>query len=290
MIQDGHRPEIDTRGVHTVFGTVFNIQRCSIHDGPGIRTTVFLKGCPLRCGWCHNPESRDPRPQVAVDEDRCLGCDPCAGDRVEACPSGAREVTGRTWSVQEVIAAVETDRVFYDSSGGGVTFSGGEPLSQPEFLIACLRECRERGLQTAVDTCGWAPADAIDQVAGIADLFLYDLKLLDPERHVAHTGVDNRPILDNLRRLCARGADVRIRVPLVADVTDDADNLDAIAAFVSDLPGPPPVRLLPYHALANGKARRLGLSVEDFCAPPAHRIEAALARLRTRGLVVQAGG
>ena len=263
-------------------GRVFNIQRCSVHDGPGIRTTVFLKGCPLSCSWCHNPEGIDEAPVLMINADRCLACGACSeacpvekggaapagqlwdrgactlcGSCVEACPADARELAGRDWSVDELVDELERDRVFFDTSGGGVTFSGGEPLAQAGFLSDCLRECRRRGLHTTVDTCGLAPRETLLEVAQRADLVLYDLKHMDPVRHRSETGADNRLILDNMRALSESDVDVWIRVPLIPGFNDDAANIEATGAFLESLPRRHRVFVLPYHGIANGKRSRL---------------------------------
>lgn len=263
-------------------GRIFNLQRCSVHDGPGIRTTVFLKGCPLSCSWCHNPEGIDEAPVLMISADRCLSCGACSevcpvekdgavpagqlwdrsactrcGSCVEVCPADARELAGQNFSVCELVDELERDRVFFESSGGGVTFSGGEPLAQAGFLGDCLRECRRRGLHTTVDTCGLAPRETLLEVARRADLLLYDLKHMDPVRHRSETGVDNRLILDNLRVLSESDVDVWIRVPLIPGFNDDAANIEATGAFLEGLPRSHRVFVLPYHGIANGKRSRL---------------------------------
>ncbi|MCU0305526.1 MAG: glycyl-radical enzyme activating protein [Thermoanaerobaculales bacterium] len=314
-MSDAARPAADPGHAHGV--AVFNIQRCSVHDGPGIRTTVFLKGCPLRCDWCHNPESLDGEPEVAISGERCIACGACVdacpesggvrpargpdwddgtcrrcGACAEACPGEARELIGEPRAVAELVAELERDRPFFDASGGGVTFSGGEPLCHPSFLAACLEACRERGLHTAVDTSGFAPARVMREIARRADVLLYDLKHLDPEAHRRHTGVDNAVILDNLRELSAGGAELWIRFPLVPGFNDDPDHLDALAAFVGSLPGRHPVFVLPYHAAGADKWRRLGKPgppVEH--RPPTDAELAAVAeRLRSHDLDVRLTG
>jgi pyruvate formate lyase activating enzyme len=298
----------------SVRGTVFNIQRCSVHDGPGIRTTVFLKGCSLSCAWCHNPESRDPRPELALDLDRCIGCEACreacpnavdgqlpgldrsrcerCGACVEACPSSARTMIGNHWGVDELASEVEKDRPFFDRSGGGVTFSGGEPLAQADFLLGCLEACRARGMHTAVDTTGFTEPATVVAVSELTDLFLYDLKLVDPVRHRRHTGVDNAGILTNLRLLSSRGARIWVRLPLIPDVNDDDDNIDATARVVESLPGTHAVHVLPYHDTAAGKLGRLGAvgGNSPLSTPAPQRVAAVADRLRVRGIEVVIGG
>lgn len=286
--------------------------RFSVHDGPGIRTTVFLKGCPLACRWCHNPESQSFHPQLIRMEERCLRCGECVpvcperaaegsmgvpakcracGACVEACVAGAREITGRRMSVAAVVAEVERDVVFYEESGGGVTVSGGEPLAQPEFTAALLAACRALGIHTALDTCGMASAETLLRAAANADLVLYDLKLLDPARHTEYTGVSNAPILRNLEALAAAGRNVTVRFPLIPSVNDGEDELAAMAAFLVRA-GVRRLDLLPYHRIGADKYRRLGkpYTMEGVAEPTAAQVEAAAGRLRREGLTVRIGG
>jgi pyruvate formate lyase activating enzyme len=298
-------------------GVVFDIQRYSTRDGPGIRTTVFLKGCPASCPWCHNPESWSTAPQVMVLERRCLGCGTClevcphgalthAGARpgdnggpctlcgtcIEACPPDARHLAGREMDVDEVLAEVLRDRVFYEESDGGVTFSGGEPLLQHAFLTEALSACRAAGLHTAVDTSGYAPQAHLLALAPLVDLFLYDLKLMDAERHRALIGVPNAPILDNLRALGAVHGAIRVRIPIVPGFNDDEADLEAAARFASGVPGVQAVELLPYHRAGAQKFERLGRSyrLADVASPPRERVEQLAELFRAQGLATTTGG
>lgn len=284
-----------TAGGMGTTGTVFNVQRGSFHDGPGIRTTVFLKGCPLRCPWCHNPEGISPAPEVLVSDARCLACQSCAAACprpegplpaggalgregclacracVEACPSAAREVAGRTASVAEIVAEVLRDRPAYEESGGGVTFSGGEPLAQPAFLLAALDACRKEGLHAAVDTCGFAPRETVLAAAARADLVLWDVKSLDAGRHLALTGVALAPILENLDAVSRTGVPVWLRIPVIPGVNEDDESMAAAVALAARTPSVRRVSLLPYHRTASGKRARLGRadSPSDVEAPAA---------------------
>jgi pyruvate formate lyase activating enzyme len=289
---------------------VFNVQRFSLHDGPGIRTTVFLKGCPARCLWCHNPESQSFAPEVLVVETRCVSCGTCAavcahgapppgsalctacGACVLACPAGARQLAGHETTVDAVMEEVLRDRVFYEESGGGVTFSGGEPLAQPEFLAALLAACRAASLHTAVDTCGFSPRERLLSLAPLVDLFLFDVKLVDDARHRVFTGLPAAPILDNLRALEAVHANVWVRVPVVPGHTDAEADIAATADLVAGLPGIRRVSLLPYHRTGGAKARRLGRDdvLGALSPPPPQRLETLAGLFRERGLNVQIGG
>lgn len=279
-------------------GMVFNLQRFSLQDGPGLRSTVFLKGCPLACAWCHNPESRAPAPQILRQEARCMACGRCEDGTaptladVAACPTGALQVAGRAWTVEELTEVLLRDRIFFDESGGGVTFSGGEPLAQPGFLCEALERLREEGVSTALDTCGHAPWEDLQAAAVRADLVLYDLKLMDEDRHRRATGVSNRTILDNLRALAAVHNRIWIRVPVVPGINDDAANLDATADFLAPLAGVRQVDLLPYHPTGEAKYGRVGLpcATGGLASPDPAALDAAAARFRDRGLNTCIGG
>ncbi|MBC7226524.1 MAG: glycyl-radical enzyme activating protein [Thermoflexales bacterium] len=264
-------------------GITFNIQRFSTEDGPGIRTTVFLKGCPLRCAWCHNPEGLSPRPELVWYDVRCIGARDClracpvgaleltpAGMRIDrerctvcgecarACPAAALEVIGREWTPEALFAEIEKDRVFYETSGGGVTFSGGEPMRQSDFVREVARLCREAGISVALDTCGAAPWERYEEVLPFMDLVLYDLKIWDPDRHRAATGVDNARILENARRIAAAGHPMWIRTPVIPSYTADEANIAALAAFIADeLPSVQRWDLLAYTNLGQPKYHRL---------------------------------
>ncbi len=276
----------------TPTGLTFNVQRFSTEDGPGIRTTVFLKGCPLRCAWCHNPEGLEPNADLVWYDMRCIAAREClsacpkgaleltpAGMRIEraicdgcgacaaACPAGALEVIGRRWSVQELLVEVCKDQVFYETSGGGVTFGGGEPLLQADFLAALLPHCKEAGLHVALDTCGALPWERYERVLPWVDLVLYDLKVMDSARHRAATGVPNERILANARTLAERGVALWIRTPVIPGYTADLDNIRAIGEFIRrHLPTVERWDLLAYTNLGRPKYHRLGrpYALEDM--------------------------
>jgi pyruvate formate lyase activating enzyme len=263
---------------------IFDIKRYAINDGPGIRMTIFTKGCPLSCAWCHNPESISPHAQKMYTADKCIGCNACVdacpenaceltplgivtdaelcnlcGICAEVCPTKATEMSGQTMSKDEIMKKIENERVFFDQSGGGVTFSGGEPLQHADFLIDLLDECGERGIHRTVDTTGLTTAETLLKVASRTDHFLYDLKLMDSSKHKAWTGVPNEKILENLQTLSATGAMINIRIPLVKGVNADEENIRQTAAFVANLTGEKKtVNLLPYHNIAARKYQKLG--------------------------------
>lgn len=259
-------------------GTIFDIKKFAIHDGPGIRTTVFLKGCPLDCWWCHNPEGRHPEPEPMRTGQR--------GDMLgDAVPVGTH------MSVDVVMTEIKKDQLFYDESGGGVTFSGGEPLMQPDFLAALLNGCRRQGIHTALDTTGYATPEIMAQIAYLVDLFLYDLKIMDDIQHQSYTGVSNVGILANLRYLAKIGCKVIIRFPLIPQINDTSENLAQMGAFLTDL-GLQHIDLLPFHDIHRQKYHRLGQSDRlGNLQPPG---EAAIAHVKayfeSSGFTVQVGG
>ena len=245
-------------------GIIFDIKRFSVNDGPGIRTTVFFKGCPLTCVWCHNPESKSVDFQE-IEIIRKL-------DGKEYC---RKEIVGRSVTVQQVMQEIEKESVFYETSGGGVTFSGGEPLMQPEFLSLLLDRCRESEFHTCLDTSGHCDTALFKKFIPKTDLFLFDIKILDPEKHFQYTGVDNKLILDNLLQLDRSGHDYIIRMPIIPGVNDDRANIDAMKALLRQLNNPArEIHLLPYHPLAKNKLRRLGM--EDKMDPSVEKIEPKL--------------
>jgi len=289
-----------------VKGLIFNIMRYSISDGPGIRTTVFLKGCPLSCLWCHNPEGQSPKRELIIRGDRCIHCGAClaccpvaggedscrlCGKCAEVCCSGARELVGREPTVPEVMAEIKKDIIFYDESGGGVTFSGGEPLFQGDFLLALLQACEEQRIHTAVDTTGFAPFTVLAAVSQYTDLFLYDLKLMDNSEHLKYTGVPNGGILSNLTRLAQRHQNIAVRVPIIPGITDIPGNLEAMAAFLKPIPIRQ-VELLPYHNTAASKYQRLGqvYPLAALASPTPEKMEEAAAYFAASGHKIIIGG
>jgi len=263
-------------------GLVFSIQRYSTEDGPGIRTTVFMKGCPLRCMWCHNPEGQEFSPQIAFNDSRCIGCKGCVdacpqgaiiitadgsrtdrgkcqncGKCADMCPTGARELIGKYMTAKEVFSEVERDKLFYRSSGGGVTVGGGEPTMQPRFLVEFLRKCHEQGIHTALDTSGYVKWKEMEEILKYVDLVLYDIKQMDPAKHVEYTGVSNKLILENARKISGKGISMIIRVPVIPRYTDGEDNIRDVMEFACILESVVKVDLLPFHRLGEPKYRKL---------------------------------
>ncbi|GAB4525507.1 MAG: glycyl-radical enzyme activating protein [Anaerolineae bacterium] len=307
-------------------GLIFDIQRFSVHDGPGIRTTVFFKGCSLRCFWCHNPEGLRAQREIRFVPDRCIVCGACVtvcpegahvlaqgrhiyyrercrqcGQCVETCYAEALQQVGRLATVEEVVQDILSDRAFYDTSGGGVTLSGGEPVLQPEFAAAILARCREERIHTAIETAGHYPWEQLARLLPLLDLVIMDLKHIDPGKHRWATGASNERILANARLLAQSGANVLFRVPVIPTVNDTPEEIGAIAAFVRDLsgerrngasaPGPIPLELLPFHRLAASKYRSLGMRYEadELTSIPRERLDALAeaARSHHEAVIVQ---
>ena len=273
---------------------IFDIQKFSVHDGPGIRTTVFFKGCPLKCLWCSNPESQSPKPQLMYFEDRCTHCYQCieacplqaisrdgegrlehdrqacnaCGDCLEECLTDAIAISGREMTVEEIGHTVEKDMSYYRTSGGGVTLSGGEPLSQPEALLELLPKLREMGIHTCLDTCGFADWDILEEVVQHADLVLMDIKHMDTKIHKKLTGVSNERILKNTKKIADLGVPVIIRVPLLPGLNDSDENISQLGRFMKDF-SLQRVDLLPYHRFSLSKHKALGLTylLDDVSDP-----------------------
>ncbi len=258
-------------------GMIFKIKKYAIHDGPGIRTTVFLKGCPLSCWWCHNPEGRAFEPQVLKAVDGQSFKDETAGQKVSA---------------DEIIQEIEKDTIFYDESNGGATFSGGEPLSQPDFLMALLKKCRDREIHTAIDTTGFAAPDVFENAVNLANLVLFDLKLVDEAAHQRFTGVSNKIISQNLDLAAASKTPLRIRVPIIPGITDTRDNIKAISHHLRSLPDVNRIDILPFHRIAEKKYERLGMvnKMTDYRPPTQKTMDEIKDIFESSGFKVHIGG
>ena len=245
--------------------TCFNIMRYSIHDGPGIRTTVFFKGCPLSCKWCHNPESFDQKPQQIFNSQKCIKCGYCDTKPKgvgENCPTGARETIGYEISVPELMTEINKDLLFYEQSGGGVTFSGGEPLYQAEFLLEVLTKCKEDYINTAIDTSGYCDTETMLKAAETANYILYDIKFIDSDKHEKYCGVPNGLILENLKYLSETKAKLLLRIPVIPSVNDDIPEMIGIFDFIKGFENIEIIHLLPYHNIQSDKYKRLGKQYE----------------------------
>ena len=291
---------------------ITNIQKFSVHDGDGIRTTVFFKGCPLKCEWCHNPETQRFEKEMQVDREKCTGCGTCqavcpsgalhiedgqpvldtgacvlCGKCVNFCPAGVREIVGQEYSVKELTRELMKDQMFYEESGGGVTFSGGEVMAMDmEFILAAARELKKQDVTLTIDTCGYVPYERFQELLPYVDTFLYDVKVMDPELHKKYIGTDNRLILDNLVRLARDGARIYIRIPTVKEVNGNAGNMRETIAFLQEHDiHPAQINLLPYHDTGSGKYRKLDMEYKgtDLHAPDREEMEALAA------LFVEAG-
>jgi pyruvate formate lyase activating enzyme len=271
-----------------VTGLLFDIRKYSINDGPGIRTTLFFKGCPLNCWWCHNPESQSPSPEIMLRAQRCIACGACidvcpecaitsnneviltnrqickaCGTCISACTAEAREWVGFEITSSDVMDIIRRDIPFYEESGGGVTFSGGEPLFQPDFLSELLELCHHDYIHTTLDTCGYAAREIIEQIAPQVDLFLYDLKIMDDRMHQRYTGVSNQIILENLSYLSDLGSQIIVRIPIVPGINDDQENIEWTAKYLSGLPNLLRIDILPFHNSGFGKYNGIGRSLSN---------------------------
>ena len=286
---------------------ITNIQKFSIHDGDGIRTTVFFKGCPLKCEWCHNPETQRFEKEMQVDREKCTGCGTCAsvcpngavrmtedhrpswdpkactfcGKCENFCPAGVREIVGREYTVKELTKELMKDQMFYEESGGGVTFSGGEVMSMDmDFILAMAKELKRQDVTLTIDTCGYVPYERFEKLLPYVNTFLYDVKVMDPELHKKYMGTDNKLILENLIRLSQDGARIYIRIPTIKEVNGNEENMKETIAFLKqhDI-HPAGVNLLPYHDTGSGKYAKLDMEYKgtDLHAPDKEEMEALAA-------------
>lgn len=296
--------------------TLFAIKHSTNHDGPNMRTTIFLKGCPLSCWWCHNPEGQSREIEFITVDGRCLGCGICAdhcpeqaltlstvaverdqarcsgcGNCIEICPALAHKITGWVTDVASVMAEIKKDLPFYNRSGAGVTFSGGEPLLQPDFLLDLLKECGKFDIHRAVDTSGYAETEVLFEVARHTDTFLIDLKLMDSDRHRLYTGVTNELIHANITALARGGHHLRVRLSLIPGINDDDENIERTGSFVAGLPGVTDIDILPYHRIATGKYTKLSIyyPIESFPPITREKVQHARSILEQFGLRVRCG-
>ncbi|MEE8397725.1 MAG: glycyl-radical enzyme activating protein [Desulfobacterales bacterium] len=298
-------------------GLIFDIKKLAVHDGPGIRTTVFFKGCPLHCWWCHNPEAIHPDPELVRFEAKCIGCGECfvvcpqhvhealpdgtrayhqercllCGKCVDVCYAEALVMEGRKVSVAELMTELRKDIPFYENSGGGITLSGGEPLFQHAFVLSLLRQCKAEGLHTVLDTSGQAPWAVFSEILPYVDLVLYDIKHMDDRKHRTHTGASNRLALENLKKLGQYGIPMEIRMPIIPGINDAEDDILAAARFLAGIKGIRRVQLLPYHKLGQSKYPRLGkdYKLPDVEPPASDHMEEIAASFQPFGINVRIG-
>lgn len=297
-------------------GVVFNIQRYSIHDGPGIRTTIFFKGCPLNCWWCHNPESQSIKKQIMYFENRCILCGECTrvcpekailinkesisydrekcrlcGKCIDKCLQNARELSGNIYTVDELFNEIEKDFIFYEQSKGGVTFSGGEPLCQIDFLEGILKKCVDNGIHTTLDTSLYSPWTTIDRILNYTDLFLVDIKHMDSITHKKYTGVENHLILENIKKLSMEGKKIYIRFPVIPGINDEIKNLESMRDFIKDL-NITQINLLPYHKMGMDKYKRIltEYKLEDLKEPSNDHMNDIADFISQAGVKVKIGG
>lgn len=311
-----HSFDPESKNKSELTGLVFDIQRFAVHDGDGIRTLVFLKGCPLSCTWCQNPESMSPTPEVWSIEHRCIDCSICVeqcptsalsmngkitidrdacttcGSCVATCYAGSMNVVGRYLTPEELFKEIDRDRLFYETSGGGITFSGGEPTAQPAFLSAMLKRCKKSGLSTAIETCGLVPWKTLNGLLDDLDLVLIDIKHMDPKEHQKYTGASNELILENIRKMDAAGMRMRIRFPLIPGINDSEENIATTADFVGQLNHVERFDVLPYHRLGEPKWEQLDRPYElHGLEPPTKEVVHKVAALfKEAGLPVSVGG
>lgn len=298
---------------------VINIQKCSIHDGPGIRTTIFFKGCPLKCTWCHNPESQKYTKEVLYNQEKCTQCNSCMNNCpnhaiykennriylhkekcefcetcLDYCLNNAREIVGKTYTVNQLVHEIEKDMIFYEESNGGVTLSGGEVMtSDISFIKQILKSCKDKGIHTTIDTCGFTSFENFKEILPYTDLFLYDVKLIDNEKHLLVTGVDNKLILDNLERLSKEDVSITIRIPLIEGVNVDKDNTEIIKIIQFLLPlNIKHINLLPYHDIGVYKYRKLNKKYygTEFKAPSEEKLKEISSLFENNNFIIKIGG
>jgi len=296
--------------------TLFNIQKFSLHDGPGIRTTLFFKGCPLRCKWCHNPEGLSSKIEILYNKDKCTLCGECIkrcpksaisliNKRIETdvakccfcdecthyCVNGAREIAGKEYSIEELVKIILKDKIFYEESNGGVTLSGGEPVMQTEFVEELLKRLKQENIHTAVDTSGIMPFECYERIYKYTDLFLYDIKLIDDEKHKKFTGLSNAIILDNLKRLSKIHSNINIRLPIIEGVNADDEHINGVINLIDDL-GIKNVNLLPYHDISRHKYKKLDMEYDglEMNVPSSEKMEEFKTRMENAGYNAKIGG